>query len=32
MLLVIDVGNTTTVIGIFDGEELIESWRVGTQV
>ncbi len=32
MLLVIDVGNTTTVIGIFDGEELVESWRVGTQV
>jgi len=32
MLLVIDVGNTNTVIGIFDGEKLIESWRIGTTV
>lgn len=28
MLLVIDVGNTNTVLGIFDGEELVEHWRI----
>lgn len=32
MLLVIDVGNTNTVIGIFDGTNLLESWRIGTRV
>jgi type III pantothenate kinase len=32
MLLVIDVGNTNMVIGIFSGETLLESWRVATQV
>ena len=32
MLLVIDVGNTNTVIGVFDGETLLESWRIGTSV
>lgn len=32
MLLVIDVGNTNTVIGIFDGKKLIENWRIGTIV
>jgi len=30
MLLTIDVGNTNTVLGVFDGPELIESWRVKT--
>lgn len=30
MLLTIDVGNTNTVLGVFDGEELIRSWRVKT--
>ncbi|MBU6243223.1 MAG: type III pantothenate kinase [Acidobacteria bacterium] len=30
MLLTIDVGNTNTVLGIFNGEELIQSWRVKT--
>jgi type III pantothenate kinase len=30
MLLTIDVGNTNTVLGIFDGEELVHSWRVKT--
>ncbi len=30
MLLVIDVGNTETAIGVFDGEELAAHWRVGT--
>ncbi len=32
MLLVIDVGNTNMVIGIFDAGNLMESWRVGTRV
>ena len=30
MLLTIDVGNTNTVLGIFEGNELIRSWRVKT--
>ncbi|MGH3318606.1 MAG: type III pantothenate kinase [Streptosporangiaceae bacterium] len=30
MLLTIDVGNTQTVLGLFEGEELIRSWRVKT--
>jgi type III pantothenate kinase len=30
MLLTIDVGNTNTVLGIFDGEEVIEHWRIAT--
>jgi type III pantothenate kinase len=30
MLLTIDVGNTNTVLGIFDGEEMVRSWRVKT--
>jgi type III pantothenate kinase len=30
MLLAIDVGNTNTVLGIFDDTELIKSWRVKT--
>ncbi|MEW5807811.1 MAG: type III pantothenate kinase [Acidobacteriota bacterium] len=30
MLLVIDVGNTNTVLGIFSGEELISDWRLST--
>lgn len=30
MLLTVDVGNTNTVLGIFEGEELIRSWRVKT--
>jgi type III pantothenate kinase len=30
MLLAIDVGNTNTVIGCFEGEEMIESWRIKT--
>src|SRR4030042_987739 len=28
MLLVIDVGNTNTVIGLYDGEELLHDWRI----
>ncbi len=30
MLLTVDVGNTNTVLGIFEGNELIRSWRVKT--
>jgi type III pantothenate kinase len=30
MLLTIDVGNTNTVLGVFEGEKLIKSWRVKT--
>jgi type III pantothenate kinase len=30
MLLAIDVGNTQTVIGLFDGEELTDHWRIAT--
>jgi type III pantothenate kinase len=30
MLLVIDTGNTTTVVGVFDGEELIAHWRLSS--
>lgn len=30
MLLTIDVGNTHTVLGLFDGEEIIEHWRIST--
>lgn len=29
-LLAIDVGNTNTVLGLFDGEELVRSWRIKT--
>lgn len=30
MLLAIDVGNTHTVLGLFDDETLVEQWRVAT--
>jgi type III pantothenate kinase len=30
-LLAIDVGNTQTVLGLFEGEELREHWRVATE-
>jgi len=30
MLLVIDVGNTNTVLGVFDGEDLVHDWRIRT--
>jgi type III pantothenate kinase len=32
MLLVIDVGNTNTVLGLYDGEQLIHDWRIRTVV
>lgn len=31
MLLAIDVGNTQTHVGIFRGEQLMESWRLATE-
>lgn len=31
MLLVIDVGNTNTVLGIYDGERLVDNWRIWTE-
>jgi type III pantothenate kinase len=31
MLLAVDVGNTQTVFGLFDGEVLTEQWRVTTE-
>ncbi len=31
MLLVIDVGNTNTVLGIYEGERLVDSWRIWTE-
>ncbi len=31
MLLAIDVGNTSTVFGLFDGSELSEHWRIATE-
>jgi type III pantothenate kinase len=30
MLLVLDVGNTNTVLGVYDGQRLIAHWRVAT--
>jgi type III pantothenate kinase len=30
MLLTVDVGNTNTVLGVFEGDKLIQSWRVKT--
>src|SRR3989339_709761 len=32
MLLVMDVGNTNTVIGLYDGEELVHDWRIRTVI
>ncbi|TES94587.1 MAG: type III pantothenate kinase [Desulfobacteraceae bacterium] len=31
MLLVIDVGNTNTVIGVYDGRHLVKDWRIRTE-
>jgi type III pantothenate kinase len=31
MLLAVDVGNTQTVFGLFDGDRLVEHWRVATE-
>ncbi|MCH8201122.1 MAG: type III pantothenate kinase [Chloroflexi bacterium] len=32
MLLTLDVGNTNITLGIFDGEDLIATWRIATDV
>jgi len=32
MLLVIDIGNTQMVLGVFDGESLIRDWRISTDI
>ena len=31
MLFAIDVGNTQTVIGLYDGKRLVEHWRIATE-
>ena len=31
MLLVIDVGNTNTVVGLYEGERLVDNWRIWTE-
>ena len=31
MLLTIDVGNTNTVLGVFDGTKLLDHWRLATE-
>lgn len=31
MLLVIDVGNTNTVLGIYEGDRLVDNWRIWTE-
>ena len=30
MLLAVDIGNTNIVLGIFEGEDLTQSWRLAT--
>ena len=30
MLLVIDVGNTNTVLGVYENDELKQDWRIRT--
>jgi type III pantothenate kinase len=32
VLLAIDVGNSNTVVGVFDGDDLVEHWRLSTDV
>jgi type III pantothenate kinase len=32
VLLAIDIGNTNTVLGTFDGEKLTEHWRIATRI
>ena len=31
MLLAVDIGNTETTIGVFDDEDLVQTWRMATQ-
>jgi type III pantothenate kinase len=30
MLLTVDIGNTNTVLGVFEGDQVIEHWRIAT--
>ena len=32
MLLVVDIGNTSVHVGVFDGERLLDTWRLTTDV
>jgi type III pantothenate kinase len=32
MLIVIDVGNTNTVLGLYDGKKLLHDWRIRTEI
>ncbi len=32
MLLVIDIGNTNITLGVFNGEQLVHSWRLSTDI
>jgi len=32
MLLAMDIGNTNTVLGLFDGDRLVQDWRIRTEV
>ena len=32
MLLVMDTGNTTTIVGLFEGEELVAHWRLSSNM
>lgn len=32
MLLAVDIGNTSIHVGVFDGDHLVETWRLGTDV
>ncbi|MEP6893517.1 MAG: type III pantothenate kinase, partial [Gaiellaceae bacterium] len=31
MLLAVDVGNTQTVLGLYEGERIVEHWRLATE-
>ena len=31
MILAIDIGNTETMLGLFDGDEVVDSWRLSTE-
>jgi len=32
MLLAMDIGNTNTVMGLFEGEKIVQDWRIRTEV
>ena len=31
MLLTLDIGNTSTTIGLFDGDNLVDTWSVASE-